>query len=394
MTKALLKNELLHNRAQHSAGKGFEPNEIYTYQGHKAERVTVAGPYAYKPSAILLGNGEILVSYCSTSASVSGKTRGAVQVVRSADGGRSWSEPVSAVDGSYWPMDNCLIPFPDGTILLSFMQIVEGEPERPWQGPWLCKSTDAGKTWSQPWRVDVSAFCPSGPYATGDRSHVVLPDGRFLYFVGVCETPARPFNYVMVSYDQGKSFTEHHQVSQFSGDSSFTLCRDGTIAGALRINADDFPVRGSHPELAREGECVHFMGFTRSTDEGKSWSEPFPITGFNEIPGHLVQLRNGRLLLTYGVRHFPVGVQAVVTDPEGRSWDLDNRIMLAWHGTTSFADGRPGGKNTIGHPYTVELPDGGLLTVYYYCPDPLNFQFEIEGVLWRLPEEAKQSIRR
>ena len=132
------------------------------------------------------------------------------------------------------------------------------------------------------------------------------------------------------------------------------------------------------------------MGFTHSTDEGKTWSAPFPVTGFNEIPGHLISLKDGRLLLTYGVRHFPVGVRAVLTGRVGVSWDLDNQIMLAWHGTTPFADGRKGGKNTIGHPYTIQLPNGRLLTVYYYCPDPLDLgKFEIEGVFWKLPGITK-----
>lgn len=33
--------------------------------------------------------------------------------------------------------------------------------------------------------MNVSQFCPNGPYGAADRSHVVLPDGRLLFFVGL-----------------------------------------------------------------------------------------------------------------------------------------------------------------------------------------------------------------
>ena len=161
---------------------------------------------------------------------------------------------------------------------------------------------------------------------------------------------------MMVSYDQGRTFPEYYQVSEMSGDSAFCLCSDGSIAGALRINADDFPQRGAHPELKEKGECVHFMGFTRSTDEGKTWSAPVPLTGFNEIPADILQMKDGRLVITYGVRHFPVGIQALVSQTDAETWEMDRRIILAWHGQLAFPDKWPTAKNTIGHPHTIELP--------------------------------------
>ena len=60
-----------------------------------------------------------------------------------------------------------------------------------------------------------------------------------------------------------------------------------------------------------KSEAVHFMAFTRSTDGGRTWSAPEPLTTYSEIPGHLLALKDGRLLLTFGVRHYPQGVQAI-----------------------------------------------------------------------------------
>ena len=393
MNTGPLNERTLRNAIPHSGGKGFDPHAVYSFRRWAARRVAVAGPPAYKPSMVQRTDGDILVSYTTIGAAPGDRRRGAIEVIRSSDGGDTWDAPVCAVGPEYTAMDHAMIPFPDGTLLMSFMRIVSDQPRTPWQGPNLCMSTDGGRTWGEPWPVDVSDICPNGPFVTGDRSHVVLADGTLFFFVGTYDPPERPYNYMLVSRDRGRTFPERRLVSRFSGDSTFVLCRDGSIAGALRINADEFPEPGAGRHLVEEGECVHFMGFTRSEDRGVTWSDPYPVTGFNEIPAHLIELQDGRLLLTYGSRHVPVGVRAVLTAADGRTWDLDNPIMLAWHGVTSFADGRAGGKNTIGHPYTIQRPDGSLFTVYYYCADPLAVdQWQIEGVSWRLCDRGSALV--
>ncbi len=383
MNKKVLREELLDPTFKYKGYQGYDQNQIYTCQPFDAERVVVASTGAGKPSVAQLPNGEILVSYVKGYPPKKGCTE--VEVVRSSDEGKTWSEPVCAVDHTHSPGDNYLIYLDEENLLLSYMHHEFGHP-RPWQGPCLCRSIDGGRTWSEPWLVDISAFCPNGPYGNGDRRHVIMPDGRLLYFLGTYEIPSRPLDYLMVSYDQGRTFPEYHLVSEMSGDSAFALCKDGSIVGALRINADDFPHRGAHPELREKGECVHFMGFTRSRDEGRTWSAPVPLTGFNEIPGDILQLQDGRLMITFGVRHFPVGIQALVTQSDAQTWNLDRQITLAWHGQLSFIEKWPRAKNTIGHPHTVQRPDGRLFTVYYHFANPFDISSSrIEGVFWNVP---------
>ena len=269
MSDDLLNRALLQTNAAHSAGKGFDPDRIYTCRSHRARRIKIAGPHAYKPSMIQLDSGEIWVSYTTYDADISGKTEGLVQIVRSSDRGQSWSEPSVAVGSQHTPGDHYLVRLSDDNILLCFMQIKMADAKHPWQGPMLCRSTDRGKSWSEPWLVDTSVFSPNGPYVACDRSHVYLPDGTLLLFVGVYDPPEHPRNVMMISHDQGGTFQEHRQFSQISGDSTFTLCSDGVIAGALRINADDFPRPAANPDLETQHECVHFMGFTRSEDNGR-----------------------------------------------------------------------------------------------------------------------------
>ena len=90
---------------------------------------------------------------------------------------------------------------------------------------------------------------------------------------------------------------------------------------------------------------------TESTDGGKTWSVPRPIC-FG-LPSHLLKLRDGRLLMTYGHRRAPFGNQARVSSDNGKTWS-DEMILSG--------DGIGG---DLGYPSTVELDDGSLLTVWY-----------------------------
>ena len=51
-------------------------------------------------------------------------------------------------------------------------------------------------------------------------------------------------------------------------------------------------------------------------------------------PPHLLKLRDGRILCSYGHRRDPLGVQAVISADGGRSWDLDHRAILRGDGET------------------------------------------------------------
>ena len=368
--------------------EGDDRERYFTMQPHAAQRVVLAEGAAGKPSIAVLSTGAIVMS-CIRNYRMGTPEGERMEVIRSEDGGRTWSEPVRATRSPHNDREGYLIRFDDDTLLLCYMRVmVREEPGRPWQGPYLCESTDGGRTWSDSWQVDVSAFCPRGPYGAGDRGHVVLPDGTLLLFVSTYVEPGAPYEFVMVTRDRGRSFEAWHPVSECSGDSSFTLCADGSIAAALRCIAADFPRRGANPALRAKSETVHFMAFSRSSDQGRTWAEPTPLTGYNEIPGHITALRDGRLLLSYGVRHFPLGIQALLTGADGRTWDHDNRLLLAWHGGMYPLPGHAKGycRHTIGHPFTAELPDGRLLTAYYRFADPFDGDScQVEALFWSPP---------
>ena len=56
---------------------------------------------------------------------------------------------------------------------------------------------------------------------------------------------------------------------------------------------------------------------SESSDGGKTWSAPHPI-GVWGLPSHLLRLRDGRLLMTYGHRRPPWGNQARLSEDGGQ----------------------------------------------------------------------------
>ena len=91
---------------------------------------------------------------------------------------------------------------------------------------------------------------------------------------------------------------------------------------------------------------------SESTDGGLTFSTP-QNTGLIGLPAHLLLLRDGRLLTTYGYRHEPFGNRAAISEDGGRTWS--EPVIL---------DEKPLGRD-IGYPSTVELSDGSLLSVWY-----------------------------
>ena len=89
-----------------------------------------------------------------------------------------------------------------------------------------------------------------------------------------------------------------------------------------------------------------------SKDGGKTWTIPHSI-GVWGLPSHLLRLSDGRLLMSYGHRRKPFGIQARLSQDSGESWSEPLSIA---------SDGVGG---DLGYPSTVEISGGRFLTVWY-----------------------------
>jgi sialidase-1 len=304
---------------------------------------------------------------------------GQVHAMTSGDDGATWTWPRVLLDGAIDDRDSGVVETAKGTLLvttftsLAYEQplgtIAADDPRRArWLGvherldaagrqaelgEWVIRSTDGGTTWSA--RMPTIVNSPHGP--------IQLADGRLLYAgkelwtgagrIGVCEStddgltwrwlaeiPTRPGD------DVKRGYHELHAVET----------ADGRILVHIR----------NHNE-PHKGETLQ----SESADGGRSWTQPRAI-GVWGLPSHLLALRDGRLLMTYGHRRQPFGNQARVSSDQGRTWSEPLTIS---------ADGAAG---DLGYPSTVELADGRLLTVWY--EKPASGAATLRQAVWRIAD--------
>ncbi len=293
---------------------------------------------------------------------------GRVDLMRSADGGVTWSFPRTVMDGPIDDRDAGVLETAKGTLLvttftsLAYESILSRaekiEPGKPgaWElarlkrwrgvhrrvdaaarkaalGVWMIRSTDGGVTWSG--RYDPAVNSPHGP--------VQLSDGRLLYAgkdlwrdghrVGVCQSSddGRSWQWLAtIRPRDGDSHEDYHELHAVEA-------KDGRIVVQIR----NHNARHSRETLQCE-----------SADGGKTWTTPRSI-GVWGLPSHLLRLRDGRLLMSYGHRRPPFGNQARISEDHGRSWS--DPLVISGDGV--------GGD--LGYPSTVELDDGSFVSVWY-----------------------------
>jgi hypothetical protein len=98
-----------------------------------------------------------------------------------------------------------------------------------------------------------------------------------------------------------------------------------------------------------------FIDLWRSDDNAETWrhvSRPASEIGGN--PPHMIKLRDGRLVITYGFRTQPFGIRARISRDEGATWS--DEIVLR----------KDGGAWDLGYTRTMQRQDGKLVTMYYY----------------------------
>jgi hypothetical protein len=281
-----------------------------------------------------------------------------------------------------------LVPLADGRVLC-----LVHSGDRSLHTPLVTLSADNGRSWEEPWELDVSAMFPNKK-AYANRSHIPLQDGSVVFFFS--DFFAQPLcTWGALSRDGGRTLEACWHVGDYIGDQSFVRLPSGKFLAAVRVFGELLPDKsalpyGYHPAWAQGlggGEAHDYLAITESMDQGRTWSPFRPLTRYGEVPSHLLCLADGRVLLTHGVRHYPMGAQALLSADEGKTWDLEHRLMLAWHGAP-YCGSLPdwGHAYPNGHPYSAQREDGKILTLYYRTADPSNpHSTVVEGVIWEAP---------
>jgi predicted neuraminidase len=211
-----------------------------------------------------------------------------------------WSAPVEVARGlnaeeTREPCWNPVLFRPSGGPLLLFYKV--GPSPARWRGM-LMKSTDGGRTWSEP------APLPGGILGPVKNHPVELADGTILCGSSTEDEGWRV--HFETTRDRGAMWARTPPVN------------DGKDVGLIQ------------PALLRAGAdgVIALMRSTagrvfasRSEDRGQTWSEPNPLDLSNPNSGiDAVTLRDGRYVLVYNPATEGRGILAVALSEDGGSW--------------------------------------------------------------------------
>ena len=304
-------------------------------------------------------------------------------LVRSSDSGETWSDPVLINDTPLDDRDAGIIQTMKGTLLVSWFTstafadwaeklrgydaygdemldtwkeaiaaVTDGVRDK-WLGCWVRRSVDGGRTWDEPIRHTGSA--PHGP--------IQLSDGR-LFCLGNATLKGERVITAEVSSDDGKTWQVTGTVPVPNNMAHLSLCEphvvetnSGKLVGMFRTEPPKMEDR--------------FLYQAESDDGGRTWTEPHK-TSIWGYPPHLICLRDGRLLVVYGRRMEPYGERACLSQDGGRTWDVENEIVLSRVP-----------KSDLGYPASAQLDDGTILTIYYEREHP-DEKPCLMGTQWKL----------
>jgi hypothetical protein len=277
-------------------------------------------------------------------------------MIRSKDNGKTWTEPVTVNNTPLDDRDAGILETNKGTWLVtwftsmafdndrSYLQHPEYKRHREklneetitkWLGNWTRRSLDQGITWEEPVKQLVTA--PHGP--------IELKDGRLLY-VGTTTINNQKKLAVEESNNDGITWNllatidipKDESIDPYSEPHVVELS-NGKLIAMFRYQPSD--------------RSQSFLRQTESLDGGKTWTQT-KKTNIWGYPPHLIKLKNDWLLLSYGVRKIPYGERACISKDGGKTWDIENEIIL------SLSD-----SGDLGYPASIQLDDDSIITIYY-----------------------------
>jgi sialidase-1 len=324
------------------------------------------GRYSCFPQLLRYPDGRLLTRFSTRLYSSHVDHSGGEATLASDDGGRSWYSSDEAMINPAWrSSDGALIRA--GAIAWRYAPLEEqreieardievrptpsGEAAYAY-GVFAEKSYDGGETW-----VAKPVDYPHRPLTMAFHEHAT--------FLRLSDTTAMRLVYSRTRakkryYELNALRTEDNGESWFTvpvasdpreeigyGESAILRCANGDLLVLMRTEC--------------AGGTRETMAMTRSTDGGFTWSSPVE-TKMHGHPPDLLMLSNGHILCTYGYRTDPMGVRAMFSTDDGRSFAESSLVVLRDDGKRS-ADGGRGGD--LGYPISVELDDGSLFTIYY-----------------------------
>ena len=321
----------------------------------------------------------------------------------SRDNGQTWSQPAVLIDTLLDDRDSGILPYGEKNVIVtsftdstdfqryavdwviknldsSLRQTLENQyisayldttdtlnPDEKYLGSGYIISHDGGYTFGKRHMCEIS--CPHGP--------AVLNNGKVIY-VGtvwdkhIAKTAWKENNYLQLKCYILNDDEEFEYLSEitFNKEKVVEACEPHTI-----VLPDGKIIVHIRVQSGYEDDSAMCIYQCESYDDGKSFTEPHQILEPGEgAPSHIMRRSDGTLIATYGHRHKPYGIRAMISRDNGETWET---------GLTVCETNKD--EKDTGYPSSVELPDGNILTIFYACDHGRNHT-EIFQVIWSLDD--------
>ena len=311
-------------------------DEIQLYRPRPVKRYMICPAGGYYVKLELLSDDRLVAVFKGGDGIVG--QWGHLQIATSRDGGESWTPPRSIVQMNSDTDHMALGRTQSGGLVLCFIQPHAYEnglwdTAQVHDGPvFVVRSDDGGESWSSPTMIDTSSV----PVPAGCNPHgkmVELADGTLLmsvYFQYRADQAHPSYQqhghfgcYVIRSRDGGQSWGDASPLADGFVEPPLFVLPSGRLIGLV---VQFMPGRNLWQTVSDDG------GFTWS--EARPITGYHEYSGSS-----LLLLQDGRLLLAYGHRSFPGGVHAMISRDEGESWNQEEKVVLAAESVYQFCGG-------------------------------------------------------